>query len=79
MSRSSTLWQSVKTRPAHPVGRKDGKRLIGFRELHEIRPRLLQQGGGAEQIQATKPEAVPPTWPAAGRSSRPAVVSAPPR
>ena len=55
-----TLWQSVKTLRL-TLWDEDGRRLVGFRDLREIRERLMQ-ATGTPQVEATKPEAVPPTW-----------------
>ena len=51
-----TLWQSVKTLRL-TLWDEDGKGWSASANC-ATRPRLMQQGGGAEQIQATKPEAV---------------------
>jgi acyl-lipid omega-6 desaturase (Delta-12 desaturase) len=56
-----TLWGSVKTLRL-TLWDEDGKRLVGFRELRDIRRRLVQQLGAPAAIQATRPDAVPGVW-----------------
>jgi hypothetical protein len=41
---------------------EEGRRLVGFRDLPEIRRRLEQEGSDDEAISPTKPEAVPRGW-----------------
>jgi omega-6 fatty acid desaturase (delta-12 desaturase) len=50
-----TLWQSVKTLRL-TLWDEDDRKLVGFRELREIRRRL------GSPVEATKPDAVPAVW-----------------
>lgn len=56
-----TLWQSIKTLRL-TLWDEEERRLVGFRDLREIRRRLAGGLRPGSAIEATKPEAVPKTW-----------------
>jgi acyl-lipid omega-6 desaturase (Delta-12 desaturase) len=56
-----TLWQSVKTFRL-TLWDEDARRLVGFRELREIRERITRELETGAAIMATKPGSVPANW-----------------
>jgi omega-6 fatty acid desaturase (delta-12 desaturase) len=56
-----TLWESVRTFRL-TLWDEDARRLVGFRELREIRERIARELEAGAAIMATKPGSVPANW-----------------
>lgn len=56
-----TLWQSIRTFRL-TLWDEDERRLVGFRELREIRERISRELEAGAAIVATKPQVIPANW-----------------